>query len=404
VAYFRQPYVYGGASRSLGTYAEDTLTIDGRLTLSLGLRFDHSRAASPDLDEFNAVGKKTGKTIEGLGTLYTWNAISPRLGFNLKLTSDGRTLLHGNWGRFHQGIFASEPAATHPRITPLSIAFYDPATGGYRDVAAVLEPTAQLRIDPETRSPYTDQVSIGFERELATDIAVSATYVHKEGRDFIGWWGNRGMYEPGSATLPDGRTVPTFSLVSPAEERLFVLGNQEELFLRYDGLLLTFEKRWADRWQALVSYSLSEAVGLQATNGRSAGSGQSSTTFGWIPFGRDPNDYTNATGPLNNDRTHMFRMQGAIEIPRVGVVVGANFQHLTGQPFAAYANVRLAQGSRQIFVEPRGKRRLSFSVSPRPQGLEDLTLRRNREARGSGGRLERPQRGRRGASRDQQLL
>jgi hypothetical protein len=368
LAYFREPRVYGGASRSIGGYAEDTLTFEGRLTLNLGIRFDHSRAISPDLEEFDAVGEKTGEIIQGLGTLYTWNVFSPRLGFNLKLTSDGRTLLHGNWARFHQGVFASEPAAVHPGITPLTLAFYDPATGGYTDVAAVVEPTSQLRIGPDTRSPYTDQLSIGFERELFTDIAVSATYVYKEGRDFIGWEDTRGVYEPGTATLSDGRTVPTFSLVSPAEDRLFLLSNQEELFLRYNGLLVTFEKRWADRWQALVSYSVSEAVGLQATNGLAAGNAQLSTTFGLIPFGRDPNDYTNATGPLNNDRTHMFRVQGAVEIPRVGVLVGANFQYLTGQPFAANANVRLPQGTRQIFIEPRGTRRLSS------QALLDLRV------------------------------
>jgi hypothetical protein len=47
----------------------------------------------------------------------------------------------------------SEAAALHPGITPLTIAFYDPATGAYTDIAAVVDPKAQLRIDPETRSP-----------------------------------------------------------------------------------------------------------------------------------------------------------------------------------------------------------------------------------------------------------
>jgi hypothetical protein len=93
-----------------------------------------------------------------------------------------------------------------------------------------------------------------------------------------------------------------------------------------------------------------------------------STTYGWNGFGKDPNDYTNSTGPLNNDRTHMFRVQGAVEIPKVGILVGANFQHPTGQPFAAYGNVRLPQGTRQVFLETRGTRRLA------PQTLLDLRV------------------------------
>jgi hypothetical protein len=51
-------------------------------------------------------------------------------------------------------------------------------------------------------------------------------------------------------------------------------------------------------------------------------------------------------------------MQGAVEIPRVGILVGANLQYVTGQPFAAFANVRLLQGTRRVFIEPRGARRL----------------------------------------------
>ena len=111
--------------------------------------------------------------------------------------------------------------------------------------------------------------------------------------------------------------------------------NQDALFLPYNGLLLTLEKRWSERWQALVSYSISEAVGLQATSADGPGGHRSARPYGYNGFGRDPNDYTNATGPLNNDRTHMFRVQGAVEIPRVGILVGANFQYLTGQPWAA---------------------------------------------------------------------
>jgi Carboxypeptidase regulatory-like domain/TonB dependent receptor/TonB-dependent Receptor Plug Domain len=368
LALLREPYTYGGASRSIGAYAEDTLTLGGQLSLDLGLRFDRSRAISQDLNGLNAVGEETGATVEGLGTLYSWNVLSPRLGFNLKLTSDGRTLLHGNWGRYHQGVLLGEPAAVHPGITPQTEAFYDPATLGYTDIVAVVDPKAQLRIDPETRSPYTDQFSLGFERELFTDVATSATYVHKEGRDFIGWWDVAGVYEPGTETLENGQTLPVFSLVSPTDDRLFLLTNQGQLFLTYNGLLLTFEKRWSERWQALVSYSVSESVGLQATSNSGPGANQSSTTYGSITFGRDPNDYTNATGPLNNDRTHMFRVQGAVEIPRIGILVGANFQYLTGQPWAATANVRLPQGSQRILIEPRGTRRLS------PLSLLDLRV------------------------------
>ena len=45
---------------------------------------------------------------EGLGTLYTWNLISPRLGITVKLDADARTVLRANYGRFNQGVLTGE--------------------------------------------------------------------------------------------------------------------------------------------------------------------------------------------------------------------------------------------------------------------------------------------------------
>jgi len=84
-----------------------------------------------------------------------------------------------------------------------------------------------------------------------------------------------------------------------------------------------------------------------------------SLTVSFNPFGRDPNDLTNATGILPNDRTHMLRAQGGVEIPGVEILVGSNFQYLTGTPYTGLANVTLPQGVRPIYIEPFGSRRLS---------------------------------------------
>ena len=78
-----------------------------------------------------------------------------------------------------------------------------------------------------------------------------------------------------------------------------------------------------------------------------------------LTFGRDPNDLTNAYGRLPNDRPHMFRAMGSVDVPRTGFVVAANLQYFTGKPWAATTTVALPQGSQRILLEPRGSRRLS---------------------------------------------
>jgi hypothetical protein len=185
-AAFRQPAISGGEFITTGLYVTDSVRFADRFTASLGLRFDHDRAISPDLPAHDAQGNETGGTIRGLGTLYTWNAFSPRLGFTARLTADGRTMLRTSYGRFHQGILTGEPSAVHPGLTPTTTAAFDQATGQYSRIISVVDPTVNLRLDPHTRSPQTDQLGVGVERELARRLSIAASYVHKNGSDFIG--------------------------------------------------------------------------------------------------------------------------------------------------------------------------------------------------------------------------
>ena len=41
---------------------------------------------------------------------YTWKNISPRLGFNWKVTDDSKTVLKGHWGRYHRAVATGEYA------------------------------------------------------------------------------------------------------------------------------------------------------------------------------------------------------------------------------------------------------------------------------------------------------
>jgi hypothetical protein len=50
---------------------------------------------------------------------------------------------------------------------------------------------------------------------------------------------------------------------------------------------------------------------------------------------------------------------GSVDIPRTGFVLAANFQHFSGKPWTAAAQVTLPQGAQRILLEPRGSRRLS---------------------------------------------
>ena len=103
-AIYRAPSIAGGLADMVALFASDALELNDRVTLNAGVRFDHSRASSQDVPSLDSAGFETNETIAGLGTLYTWNVVSPRLGLTARLSRDGRTMMRASYGRFNQSV------------------------------------------------------------------------------------------------------------------------------------------------------------------------------------------------------------------------------------------------------------------------------------------------------------
>ena len=355
------PSIAGGVFATVAGFMSDAITVGSALTVNAGLRFDHTRAISQDLPVLDAQGRETDSMVRGLGTLYTWNMWSPRLGITLKLTGDGRTMLRGSYGRFNQGVLTGELAPFHPAATPTTTAAFDPSTGAYTTIVSVVDPKRNLRLDSETRTPRTDEYSIGVDREVGRGLAIALAYVRKVGRNFVGWTDVGGEYREETRPLADGRHLPVFVITNSTADRRFLLTNPPGYSLEYNGLVMAAEKRRSNGWQAFGSYTFSRASGLQVSSGTTAAGSQVSTIAGapYLTFGQDPNSLTNARGRLANDRPHMLRVMGSIDVPWTGFVAAANAQHFSGKPWAATAQIALPQGDQRILLEPRGSRRLS---------------------------------------------
>lgn len=353
------PSVNGGQFITSSAFASDSLTVRDRITINAGVRFDRSRAVSQDVHARDVAGRETDAIVAGSGTLYTWNVWSPRLGMTAKISASGRTMLRASYGRFNQGVLTGELAPIHPGMTPITTTAFDSATGAYTRPVSIVDPRINLRLDPNTRTPRTDEYSIGMDREVSRRLAVALAYVHKDGSNFIAWTDEGGRYVREIRTLADGRTLPVFSLVNATADRRFLLTNPDGYSLTYNGLVMAVEKRRSHGWQAFGSYTYSRVYGLQASSGTTAAAAQNSSVLGTGIFGRDPNDLTNADGRLPNDRPHAFRVMGTVDVPRTGIIVAANMQRFSGKPWAASTQITLPQGSQRILLEPRGSRRLS---------------------------------------------
>jgi hypothetical protein len=359
-AVYRAPSIAGGVFITSAVFASDSFTLQNRITVDAGLRFDHNRAVSQDLPVVDAEGRETGQFTEGLGTIYTQNVLSPRFGVNMRLDDNGRTMLRGNYGRFNQGILTGELDPISPGITPTTTMAWDGATGGYTTPVSVVDPKKNLAIDPDTRTPHTDEFSVALDREITSRVRTSVAYVGKRGTDYIGWTDTGGEYRSETRTLADGTVLPVFLLTNGTAARRFLLTNPEPFAVDYDALVLAVEKRLSTRWQASGSYTYSKTRGLLVTSNAAAAEPQFSTIArpSFLTFGQDPNDLTNATGRLPNDRPHIFRSTGIVHLPWQEILIAGNFQYFSGKPWAATTQVTLPQGTQRIMLETRGTRRL----------------------------------------------
>jgi hypothetical protein len=349
---------------NVGAFFDDTFRLGERLTLNLGLRYDHSKASLPDAPVLDTQGNETSEIVPGIDTVYTWNVASPRLGFSWKLNKSGRSVLKAHYGRYYRGVITGEfdDAAASVSARYLFAGTYDAA--GNPEGAELVSDNTNKRVDPNFKNPYTDQFTGQFEQELTKDLALSIGYVYKRGNLYGGWNDVGGVYETVGYVddNPDdpnatGRTIPVFQLQNDPAERLFLLTNPSEMFSRYKGGTLVLTKRMSHHWQAVASLVVSKSTGRLGSSTQGLKSSQTSSAGS---FGQNPNDFINTDGRLVGDRPVLFKVQAVYEAP-LGFHFGLNFVHQTGRPWSRQVRVGDVVGiPTTILAEPiTGDRRVT---------------------------------------------
>jgi outer membrane receptor protein involved in Fe transport len=374
----RVPFSYNGASRSIGAFLDDSIRVNERLTLNAGLRFDYNKAFSPEQQELDENGQPTGQSFPETD-YYTWKQFSPRLGFNWKLTRDGRTVLKGHWGRYHRAVATGEYAnVLGPNIKPYFAGGYDVATGQFLDLVPISS-NEQLGVDPDYESPRTDQFILSLERELVPGLGGSLSYVNKRGRGFAGWEETRGSYvqvpytdnEGAGAT---GRSFPIYAITSDPADRFFQITNRDELKSDINAVSLSVNRPMRNRWQLMASATWMRASGsLQEGRGGAGeqGSGVGIEQRGGLQFrnfGRNPNMLVNVDGRLRSDVEWQLKAQLVAQLP-AGFLASANLSHRSGAHLIR--RIRLGQdvtgipadNTNVLILEPRGDNGRTDSVT-----------------------------------------
>ena len=348
------PSAFYEKAHYVATFVQDKWRFNNRLTLSLGARYDLEIIPIPETDD--PLVSKYPKDK---------NNIQPRVGVTYDL-GGGKSIVRGGYGRFYDkthfeligGLYTNTPFAPSFTVNfPTSSFDPGPRAGQFptdpflvngptvnRTLLDQLYPGGQLNRNtgaswdnPDRRTPYTDQFTIGYERQIVGNMAVSADVVHAMSRDLLMSFDlNPGLRDTTSPTSTLRRIYPNALLVSAyntLQQKYpgfanFTSGVSEPLNVGkvdYDALMLSLDKRFSHNYQARVSYTYAHG------RGNTTGSGVPSSGFQVL----DDMHLELNEGPTANDVPHNFVFSGQALVPHTGGLnVSWVARALSGTPFS----------------------------------------------------------------------
>jgi len=214
------PFLTVGTTDSAALFFDDQWSVSKRLTINLGLRYDHISAgygagymyeplATPE-DIANPVIARTRAALPDVFNFKTW---SPRLGLTYQLTKDAKTVARASYGRYYLPITVEylrrlgpdlDEKVNHMSIYEFPWTFVDVNGDQFIDSAEtrdISRYTAQgilagsltpvetrvitsdqsyvLGVTEGLKDQYTDQLTLNLEREIFKDLSLSATFIYK---------------------------------------------------------------------------------------------------------------------------------------------------------------------------------------------------------------------------------
>lgn len=300
-------------SKGFSLFAQDTFTLN-RFTFNLGLRAEQ--------------WKHFATTGENIFT-FDWE-IAPRLSAVFDVLGDGRQKVSAYWGRYYDPIrnnmtnFAGTLTGSvlEEQVFLLGDWVTFRTRGGQTQQDAFFAPT--------TQTPYTDDLQIGYEVDLGRSMSFGATYTNRRTRDILEDYdlslyavdteGSTAAY-PGPIDHPDSLWLGLdYFGYSENPGSNFVIATLEGGERNYQGIELSFRKRYSNNWQALASYTYNDAEGN--TNSDSNADFQGDVLY-LDP--RAPGQYAKQPGNI----PHLLKMAGSYTLP-MGLEFGAAFRWNSG--------------------------------------------------------------------------
>lgn len=330
-------------------YVQDDWKPAANLTLNLGVRYDFMTPALEEDNRMSNFDRATGTLIQARDGSVDDRALikadrnnwAPRIGLTYALTP--RTVMRGGFGVFYNlydrigsenqlalnapflinntlTTSAAQAAAGTPPVFFLQNGF--PSNFLNPNDPALLRRVRIRAINPDGEKSQYRQWSAGMQREITPTIVVSADYVGTRGANI---WTLRNLNQVNPAT----RVAPYPSLGA------FIEYTDQDGTSRYNGLELTFERRFSRGFGFRAGYTLSKATD---------NSGEHLFSGGSPSFMQNALDRDSWKGPADQDTRHRLGANWIVELPfgegRRWLSSGAGGKILGGFTFSGIVSAR----------------------------------------------------------------
>jgi len=362
VEIYATPLIDLSALNVLAFFAQDSYSVK-RLTLTAGLRWERLEGYLPEQSSPPSVFyPDIQRSFSEVRNLVLWHTAGPRASAIYDVTGDGKTAAKASYGRYYYVLSTGGGGVSN--VNPNANYF---TTYGWNDIngdlkfqpgeqtgAGVLTSGTTTSIDSNFSRPYTDEYSVGVDRELMANFKLSAVYTYRREKNLQASANPDNPYAttPTSAVDPgidgvvgtgDDSTYNFFQRISAANRTLIT--NDPNVVQSYKGLEITLTKRLSNRWQMLAGYTGSK------------------NRLSNVTVDTSPNFLINANGNITNaanaDRPNQFKLTGMYILPWHDVIVSGNFRSQQGPPVTRQISRALAIGASQtINLEPLGNTRI----------------------------------------------
>jgi hypothetical protein len=357
----------------IALYVQDDFRVTEKLTVNAGLRwdlfvpwvevddrqsnFDESTGrfvvASPDamID-----GVKVGRYLQ----TYSKTDFGPRVGLAYDLTGDGKTILRGGYGifwNFSPGGTSSSKAQNPPFLqsttlttnfaTNLRLSEGLPPPPGVDPNRAPAGTTRSI-FDINFRDAYAHNFNVNVQRQLGELYMFEVAYSGSRGRQMM-LKGDPNQAPPVVGATDQNINRP-YARISP---QLRTLGQaQSKGFLDYNGLLVKFQRRFANRFSTMNAYTFGRATDLNSDN-------DGTVTLANV---YDP-EYDR--GPAQYDITHTLSSTWIYELP-----------FASGKPYGGWqlSGILYLRSGLPINVTQTQNVLSTGTANPRPNTLCDAKL------------------------------